>query len=57
MELSAYNPQNQEIKIKNDLETKYKIIIKNKDLQISNLNEEINELKENLSSNIKTTIF
>jgi hypothetical protein len=41
MELSAYNPHNQEIKIKNDLETKYKIIIKNKDLQISNLNEEI----------------
>ena len=49
MELSAYNPHNQEIKIKNDLESKYKIIIKNKDLQISNLNEEINELKENLS--------
>ena len=49
MELSAYNPHNQEIKIKNDLEAKYKIIIKNKDLEIVNLNEEINDLKENLS--------
>ena len=49
MELSAYNPHNQEIKIKNDLEAKYKIIIKNKDLEIANLNEEINDLKENLS--------
>ena len=49
MELSAYNPHNQEVKIKNDLESKYKIIIKNKDLQISNLNDEINELKENLA--------
>lgn len=49
MELSAYNPVNQEVKIKNDLESKYKIIIKNKDLEISNLKEEINELKENLA--------
>ena len=49
MELSAYNPHDQEIKIKNDLDAKYKIIIKNKDLQISNLNDEINELKENLA--------
>ena len=48
-ELSAYNPQKQEAKIKNDIETKYKIIIKNKDLEISNLTEEINELKEELS--------
>ena len=40
-ELSAYNPQKQEAKIKNDIETKYKIIIKNKDLEISNLTEEI----------------
>ena len=48
MELSAYNPHSHEIKIKNDLETKYKIIIKNKDLEISNLNNELNELKENL---------
>ena len=48
-ELSAYNPQKQEAKIKNDIETKYKIIIKNKDLEISNLTEEVNELKEELS--------
>ena len=48
-ELSAYNPQKQEAKIKNDIETKYKIIIKNKDLEISNLSEEVNELKEELS--------
>ena len=49
LELSAYNPHNQELKIKNDLESKYKIIIKNKDLEIENLNNEIIELKENLS--------
>ena len=48
-ELSAFNPQKQEAKIKNDIETKYKIIIKNKDLEISNLTEEVNELKEELS--------
>ena len=48
-ELSAYNPQKQEAKIKNDIETKYKIIIKNKDLEISNLTEEVNELKEEIS--------
>ena len=47
-ELSAYNPKNQETKIKNELESKYKNIIKNKDLQISHINNEINELKENL---------
>ena len=52
-ELSAYNPKNQETKIKNELESKYKNIIKNKDLQISHLNNEINELKENLELNIK----
>ena len=52
-ELSAYNPKNQETKIKNELESKYKNIIKNKDLQISHLNNEINELKENLELTIK----
>ena len=49
LELSAYNPHNQEIKIKTDLESKYKTIIKNKDLEIENLNNEVIELKENLS--------
>ena len=48
LELSSYNPHNQEMKIKNDLESKYKNIIKNKDLEITNLNNEILELKENL---------
>ena len=49
MELSSYDPHNNEIKIKNDLESQYKLIIKNKDLQISNLNNELNEFKENLA--------
>ena len=48
-ELSAYNPHNHEIKIKKDIEEKYKLIIKNKDLEISNLSEELNELKDNLT--------
>lgn len=49
LELSAYNPQNQKEQIKNELESKYNLIIKNKDLEISNLNNEIKELKQNIS--------
>lgn len=49
LELSAYNPQNQKEQIKNELELKYNNIIKNKDLQILNLNNEIKELKQNIS--------
>lgn len=49
LELSAYNPQNQNLQIKNELESKYNLILKNKDLEILNLNNEIKELKENIS--------
>lgn len=48
-ELSTYNPQNQKEVIKNELESKYNLIIKNKDLQISNLYNEIKDLKQNIS--------
>ena len=49
LELSSYNPQNQNGQIKNELESKYNLIIKNKDLEILNLNNEIKELKQNIS--------
>ena len=49
LELSSYDPQNQNGQIKNELESKYNLIIKNKDLEILNLNNEIKELKQNIS--------
>ena len=49
LELSGYNPQTQNAQIKNELESKYNLIIKNKDLEILNLNNEIKELKNNIA--------
>ena len=49
LELSSYNPQNQRLQIKNEIESKYNNILKNKDLEISNLKNEINELKQNIT--------
>ena len=49
LELSSYNHHNPENQIKNELELQYSNNIKNKDLQILNLKNEIKELKQNLS--------
>lgn len=49
--LSSYNPQILPEQIKSELESKYNNILKNKDLQILNLNNEIKELTENISLN------
>ena len=49
LELSSFNPQNQNTQIKSEVESKYNLIIKNKDLEILNLNNEIKELKNNIS--------
>lgn len=49
LELSSYNPKNMTNQIKNELELKYISDIKNKDLQILNLKNEIKEFKQNIS--------
>lgn len=51
LELSSYNPKSLTSKITKELETKYENEIKNKDLKIDNLQNEIKELKKNLSLN------
>ena len=48
-ELSSYNPQVQSSQIKNELESKYNLILKNKDSEITKLKNEINELKQNIT--------
>lgn len=50
LELSAYNPEYQESQRRLELESKYDNVIKNKDQQIQDLNNEIEKLKQNISS-------